>query len=132
MANIVSRRWYKMTNWLYNRSGQAQLFLYGQDRFISKNGKNLGWVFRNNVYSLNGRHIGWFEGGILYDSTNNPIAFERTRTGHLPSVPGIGGTPGTPGIPGRPGTPGLSGTPGRPGRGGWSNKSIQDFFGVNF
>jgi hypothetical protein len=121
-----------MTEWLYDKRGQAQIFLYGQDRFISKNGRNLGWTIGNNVYSLNGNHIGWFEGGILYDSRNTVIAFKRDRTGSLPSSPGIGGTPGTPGIPGRPGMPGRSGTPGRPGRGGWSNGLLQEMFSVEF
>lgn len=117
-----------MTKWLFDKKGQAQLFLH-DDRFISKNGKNLGWLYSNNVYHINnGKHLGWYEKGILYDSNNNVIAFERNCEGHLPSRPGIGGTPGTPGLPGTPGRPGFSGTPGRPGFGGWSNKDIYDMF----
>lgn len=115
-------------DWLYDKNGKAQFFVY-KDRFISKHGQNLGWLFNNNVYGLHtGNHIGWFEHGILYDGQNNIIAFSRKATRYLPSVPGLGGTPGTPGIPGRPGTPGLSGIPGRPGYGGWSRLSLADFF----
>ena len=119
-----------MTEWLFNKNGHAQFFIYGE-RFISKNGINMGWQFNNNVYGLNnGRHLGWFENGVLYDGSNNAIAFLQDSTGYLPGRPGIGGRPGTPGIPGTPGRPGLSGTPGRSGYGGWSNLSLEEFFGV--
>ncbi len=88
-------------DWLYDKKGQALLFIYG-DRFISKNGKNLGWIFNNNVYGLkNGKHLGWFENGVLYDGMNKVIAFSRNASGYMPSRPGFGGVPGTPGIPGR-------------------------------
>jgi len=117
-------------DWLYDKNGRALLFTYN-DRFISKKGKNLGWIFNNNVYGLrSGKHLGWFENGVLYDGMNRVIAFSWNSSGYLPSRPGIGGTPGTPGIPGRPGTPALSGTPGRLGYGGWSKLSIGDFFGI--
>ena len=116
-----------MANWLFDGHGTARLFLH-DDRFISKDGKNLGWLVGENVYSLNGKHLGWFEEGVLYDGQNRAIAFERGARGHLPSRPGIGGIPGTPGIPGRPGRPGLSGVPGKPGRGGWSNLDVEQFF----
>jgi len=119
-------------DWLFNRNGNAELFVY-DDRFISKNGHNLGWLFNEKVYNIrNGRHLGWFEKGILYDGSNKVIAFSRNATGNLPSRPGIGGTPGTPGVPGRPGRPGLSGTSGRPGYGGWSNQALEEFFGEKF
>lgn len=115
-------------DWLFDKSGHAQLFIY-DDRFISKNGKNLGWMFNNNVYGLrNGKHLGWFENGVLYDGKNRVIAFTKNSKGYLPSIPGLGGIPGTPGIPGKPGTPGISGTPSRPGYSGWSSQSIDDFF----
>lgn len=115
-------------NWLFNRNGQAQLLVY-DDRIISKNGKNLAWLYNNSVYSLqSGTHLGWYENGVLYDSYNCVLAFSRDATRYLPSVPGIGGTPGTPGIPGKPGKPGFSGSPGRPGYGGWSNCTLDEFF----
>lgn len=118
-------------DWLYDRYGQATLFIYG-DRFISQNGTNYGWLYNGHVYGLrDGRHIGWFENGILYDEHNKVIAFMRNATGHLPSRPGIGGTPGTPGIPGKPGRPGFSGISGRPGYGGWSSQSLDAFFGAH-
>lgn len=117
-------------DWMYNRQGQA-LFLLYDERFISKNGKNLGWIINSNVYHLrSGKHLGWYENGILYDGRNRVLAFSRDATSYLPSVPGLGGTPGVPGIPGKPGVPGLSGVPGRAGYGGWSQISIDEFFGV--
>ncbi len=119
-------------NRLYSRNGQALLFVYN-DRFISKDGKNLGWLFNNNVYGLrNGEHLGWFENGVLYDGSNSVIAFSRDASGYLPSRPGLGGIPDTSGIPGKPGTPGFSETPGRPGYGGWPSQSIDDFFASHF
>lgn len=114
--------------WLYDKSGDAKLFMY-QDRFISREGKNLGWLYNGNVYHIKtGRHIGWYENGILYDSNNDVVAFTRNCQGHLPSRPGLGGTPGTPGIPGKPGRPGFGGKPGRPGFGGWSRDDVQSMF----
>ena len=95
--------------WLFDKSGNAELFLY-QDRFISREGRNLGWLYNNDVYHIStGRHIGWYENGILYNGNNEVVAFARNCQGHLPSRPGIGGIPGTPGIPGRPGKPGFGG-----------------------
>ncbi len=118
-----------MTDWLYDKSGEAQLFLH-RDRFINKSGHNLGWLVKNNVYSLDGSHRGWFEDGVLYDGSNDTIAFARNATGRLPSRPGVAGAPGTPGIPGSPGKPGFSGVPGRPGHGGLSSQTLGDFFGI--
>ena len=61
--------------WLYNKKGQAKLFKYG-DRFISCKGKNLAWIYSENVYNIRtGKHIGWYEKGVLYDRNNNVIAF---------------------------------------------------------
>ena len=116
-----------MTYWLFDRHGSARLFVH-DDRLISSDGRNLGWLSRNNVYSLHGQHLGWFENGILYDGRNCALAFQRDASGPLPYRPGLSGTPGTPGIPGKPGKPGLSGVPGRSGRGGWSDEEVVEFF----
>lgn len=114
--------------WLYNKKGQAKLFKYG-DRFISCKGKNLAWIYSENVYNIRtGKHIGWYEKGVLYDRNNNVIAFTEDCKGYLPYYPGLGGVPGTPGIPGTPSRPGFGGIPGRPGYGGWSNCDIEDYF----
>ena len=118
----------KCMEWLFDKSGNAELFLY-QDRFISREGRNLGWLYNNDVYHIStGRHIGWYENGILYNGNNDVVAFVRNCQGQLPSRPGIGGIPGTPGIPGRPGKPGFGGRPGRPGRGGWSREYVRAMF----
>lgn len=39
----------KYMEWLFDKSGNAELFLY-QDRFISREGRNLGWLYNNDVY----------------------------------------------------------------------------------
>jgi hypothetical protein len=122
-----------MAEWFYDRHGQAQLFLYEEDRFISKNGRNIGWTIGSNVYSLIGMHVGWYENGILYDRHNKVIAFKLNRSGFLTSFTGvIGDTPRLPSIPSRPGRPGLSSKMNRLGPGGWSTKSLQEMFLVNF
>lgn len=118
---------YKMVMWLFNKMGEAEIFVY-KDRFISKYGRNLSWIQLNNVYSLDGNHIGWFEDGVLYDQNNDTLAFTATATGYMPYRPGICGVPGVPGIPGRPGMPGFSGIPGRPGFGAWSAETLESFF----
>jgi hypothetical protein len=118
-----------MTDWFFDRSGQIRLFLYN-DRFISEQGDNLGWLAGNTVYSLTGNHIGWLERGVLHDENNDILAFSTKGSGHLPSRPGIGGVLETPEIPQSPPRPGLTGVPERPCYGGWSNKTLEQFFSV--
>lgn len=109
-----------MAEWLFDGSGQA-LIIVDNDAFVDKTGGTIGWIHGINVSTLYGQHVGWYEGGVLYDSRNQAVAFAQSRTGYLPSMPGIGGAPGMPGFSGRPARPGLAGAPGRPGHGGWSN-----------
>jgi len=116
-----------MADWLFNKTGLAQLILDG-DYIRNAHGSVVGWIKGENMYSLGGRHIGWFDDGVIYDSNNCALAFIHTRTGSLPSVPGLSGTPGMPGFSGVPGCPGFSGTPGKPGRGGWSKHSADEYF----
>ena len=118
-----------MADFLFDKNGSATLILDG-DRVRSNRGRVMGWINGSNVYSLNGSHIGWFDGGVIYDSNNSALLFTRSRTGSLPSTPGIGGTPGMPGFSGVPGRPGFSSTPGRPGRGGWSKHDASQYFGA--
>ena len=116
-------------DWLYDKNGNAELFIYG-NRFISKRGENLGWLYNGKIYGLkNGHHLGWFEDGVIYDLNNCVFAFLRDASGHLPYRPGLSGTPGIPGIPGSPGIPGFSGTYARPAYSSrWSTLTIKDFF----
>lgn len=118
-----------MADWLFDRGGRARI-LHDSDKLRNNQGRVIAWISGNNVYSLRGRHVGWFEGGVLFDSRNCPIAFARNRTMGLPSVPGIGGTPGMPGFAGGPGRPGFGGVPARPGRGGWSQHDVEEYFGA--
>ncbi len=118
-----------MAEWMFDGHGSACLIL-DDTKVRSAYGHVVGWINGSNVYSLNGNHIGWFDGGVIYDDSNSALAFTRSRTGSLPSVPGIGGTPGMPGFSGTPGRPGFSGTPGRPGRGGWSRHNAAAYFGA--
>jgi len=119
-----------MAEWLFNRNGQALLFFYG-DRFISADGKNLGWLIGNNVYSLKGNHLGWLERGVLFDRDNNVLAFTANATGYLPSRPGNGGVPASPEIPEAPERPGLRSNLVRQGYGGWSIRTLEQFFVVS-
>lgn len=127
--SIVRHRGAKLAEWLFDRSGNAQIILDGE-RLRDRRGSVIAWISGSSIYSLRGQHIGWFEGSVIYDSNNCALAFSRNRTGHLPSVPGIGGTPGMPGFAGVPGRPGFSGTPGKPGRGGWSSHDVEQYFGA--
>jgi hypothetical protein len=116
-----------MADWLFDRSGSPTLIL-DDDRVRDRHGHVIGWVSGGNIYSLGGRHVGWFDGGVIYDSRNRALAFTRSHTGTLPSVPGLHGTPGMPGFSGIPGRPGFSGTPGMPGRSGWSEHDAAGYF----
>lgn len=118
-----------MAEWMFDRNGTAALILDGS-KIRSSQGNVVGWISGSNVYSLNGKHVGWYDGGVIYDSYNSALTFTRSRSGSLPSLPGIGGTPGMPGFSGTPGRPGFSGTPGKPGRGGWSRYDPEKYFDV--
>jgi len=116
-----------MKEWLFHRNGQALLFLY-DDRFISADGENLGWLVGNEVFSLKGSHLGWFERGVLFDRDNNVLAFTADATGYLPSRPAIGGVPAAPEIPAAPERQSLCGNLIRQGYGGWSIRTLEQFF----
>jgi hypothetical protein len=120
-----------MAEWLFDRKGQACLFLY-EDRFIDREGRTLGWLVNDNVYSLDGTHIGWFENDVLYDGQNRTIAFQKEAIVCLPYVPCAGQTPGIPAISDSPERPNLHGEPGRLGYSiSWSQEDIHDFFLVH-
>lgn len=116
--------------WLYNRNGKAKLFLH-EDRFISKTGENLGWLIETSVYSLEGNHLGWFEKGIMYDENNSIMAFLKNATGYLPTCPKLDCIPGKPCIPEPSEKPGLCRMPFRTCLGGWSKKTLKQFFRVS-
>lgn len=62
---------------LYDKNGIVKIFRFN-DRFISRSGKNLAWIYNENVYHISsGRHIGWFEKGVLFDQDNKVMAFTR-------------------------------------------------------
>ncbi|MEA3489403.1 MAG: hypothetical protein U9R44_03550 [Candidatus Omnitrophota bacterium] len=117
-----------MAEWLFNRKGNPCLFLY-EDRFISREGKNLGWLVNNNVYSLGGKHIGWFENDVLYDEYNRTFAFQKEAIACLPSVPWTEGNPEIPAIEDAPERPDMSSEPGRPGYSlGWAEENVEELF----
>lgn len=118
-----------MIEWFFDKNGLLRVFLYG-DRFISSQGCNLGWLAGGGIYTLNGSHIGWAERGVLYDENNDILAISTNGAGHMPTRPGINGAPQIPEIPAPPVRPHLSGTLERVGHGGWSRKTIEEFFGM--
>jgi 4-fold beta flower protein len=119
-----------VADWLFDRSGRARIIEDDYSScFRSSQGTVIGRISGSNVYSLRGSHLGWYEGGVLDDGRNRAIAFKHDATGWLPSHPGLSGVPGMPVFSGVPGRPGFSGVPGRPGYGGWSDTSLEEFFG---
>jgi len=119
-----------MAEWVFDKNGRTKIIL---DEFCFRDsmGRVVSWKNNFNVYNLRGQHIGWYENGVLFDSKNRVLGFIRTRTGYIPSSPGLCGTPGMPGFSGIPGRPGFSGTPGKPGRGGWSKYDLESYFKEN-
>ncbi|MCD9023277.1 4-fold beta flower protein [Cohnella silvisoli] len=121
-----------MSDWYFDRYGQAAFVLAEGDRFVSRNGRNLGWIYQEKqVFTLTGQPIGWLDKGVLRDRSGNIIAFTRSASSSLPSIPGMSGAPGAPSMPGRPAKPGFAGSVSDPGSGGWSSKSIREFFGTD-
>ncbi|QMV40242.1 4-fold beta flower protein [Cohnella cholangitidis] len=121
-----------MSDWYFDRTGQASFLLVEEDRLVSRNGRNLGWVYQGQqVYSLTGQPIGWLDKGVLRDRSGGIVGFTRSASSRLPSIPGMSGAPGAPSIPGRPPKPGFAGSVSDPGNGGWSNKQVRDFFGTD-
>ena len=121
-----------MNDWYFDRYGQASFVLVEGDRFVSRNGRNLGWVHQEKqVFTLTGQPIGYLEKGVLRDRSGGVIGFTRSASAYLPSIPGMSGAPSAPSIPGRPPKPGFAGSVSDPGNGGWSSKSVRDFFGTD-
>ncbi|RED65950.1 4-fold beta flower protein [Cohnella lupini] len=121
-----------MNDWYFDRFGQAAFVLAEGDRFVSRNGRNLGWLhLGKQVFSLTGQPLGWLDNGVLRDRSGGVVGFMRSAGPYLPSIPGMSGAPGTPSIPGRPAKPGFAGSVSDPGNGGWSNKTIREFFGTD-
>ena len=116
-----------MAEWLFGRSGRAQLIL-DEDCFRNRFGAVVGWLVDDGVYSKTGMHIGWFERGVIYDQANNTLGFTRDANGYTPARPGLAGVPGMPGFAGRPGRSGLAGRRARPGYGGWSQIPLDNYF----
>jgi len=119
----------KMTEWFFDKNGLIRLFLY-EDRFISRQGRNLGWLAGGGIYSLTGIQIGWAEYGVLYDENNDLLAISTNGAGYRPARPGINGAPQIPEIPASPVRPHLSGKLQRLGHGGWSCKTVEEYFGT--
>lgn len=121
-----------MTDWYYDRYGQAAFLLIEKDRFISRNGRNLGWLHREKeVFTLTGRAIGYFEKGVVRDTSGGIVGFTRDAGATLPSIPGMSGAPSAPSAGGRPPKPGFAGSVSKPPSAGWSSKSVRDFFGTD-
>ncbi|MFC5702217.1 4-fold beta flower protein [Cohnella faecalis] len=120
-----------MNEWYFDRFGQAMFVIAEGDRFVSRNGRNLGWLKDKSVYTLTGRPVAWLDNGVMRDGSGNIVAFARSAAGVLPSVPGMSGAPGTPSLPGRPPLPGFAGTMSNPGGGGWGSKTIRELFGTD-
>ncbi|MFC5401877.1 4-fold beta flower protein [Cohnella soli] len=121
-----------MSDWYFDRFGQAAFVVADGDRFVSKNGRNLGWLYQDNqVFSLTGQPLGWLDKGVLRDRSGSVVAFSRSGSASLSSIPGTSGAPGSPSIPGRPAKPGFAGSVSDPGKGGWGSKTIREFFGTD-
>jgi hypothetical protein len=121
-----------MNEWYFDRYGQAAFVIVEKERFVSRNGRNLGWIYNEKqVFTLTGKPAGWHDNGIVRDLSGGIIGFTRAASAKLPSIPGMSGAPGTPSIPGKPPKPGFAGSISDPGSGGWSSKSIRDFFGTD-
>lgn len=121
-----------MNEWYFDRYGQAAFVLVEEDRFVSRNGRNLGWLHNTKqVFTLTGQPIGWHDKGVVRDRSGGIVGFTRSASSYLPSIPGMSGAPGAPSIPGKPAKPGFAGSVSDPGSGGWSSKSVRDFFGTD-
>ncbi|MBI2079336.1 hypothetical protein HYT84_01105 [Candidatus Micrarchaeota archaeon] len=116
-----------MVLWLFDRNGQAQLFLYDDGRFISRDGRNLGWLFGTVVTNLGGVQVGWFENGVLYDRDGAVLAFSQNASGSF-SRPSLGGTPSF-SLPSNPGKPNLKSTISSGRSSNWSHRSLWSVFG---
>jgi len=121
-----------MSEWYFDRYGQAAFVIAEGLRVVSRNGKNLGWLLEDKkVYSLTGQPLGWLEKGILRNRSGSIVAFTRAASSGLPSVPGMSGEPSKPSIPGPPARPGFAGSISSPPSGGWGSQTIRDFFGTD-
>ena len=98
--------------WFFNRYGEPQIILNDQERFLDRQGNNLGYIKdRNMIYNYSGKHCGWIEGHVIRDIQGHTIGFcsysqdypspifPITRIVPIPSIPKIPPIPKIPQIP---------------------------------
>lgn len=67
---------------IYNKNGKPLLRLLENGRFVSFNGKSIGFLDRENIYDYNGNHRGWYIGGIFRDREGKCVGFGEKVTDH--------------------------------------------------
>jgi len=65
---------------IYNRYGEPVLRLLDNGRFVSFDGKSVGFIDGKNLYNYNGKHVGWFENGVMRDLNSATVGFGENPT----------------------------------------------------
>lgn len=65
---------------IYNKNGKPLLRLLENGRFVSFNGRSVGFLEGENAYDYNGSHRGWYSSGILRDHNGLCVGFGEEVT----------------------------------------------------
>jgi hypothetical protein len=115
--------------WLYDKNGDAKLYLE-EDKFMSNDQRIIGTLDGEDVYAVSGEYIGSFIKGVIYDTDDRIVALTEHAQGYVPTGDDVFGSPTMPDVEYAPNGLGLSGNPVNPVHGGWSDETLDDFFGV--
>ena len=65
--------------WFFDRYGTPLILLRDlvDNRFVDRQGRNLGYISGNAIYNYGGRHCGWIENGVIRDLSGFSVAFMR-------------------------------------------------------
>lgn len=65
----------KEVNVIYNRFGKPVLRLLSDGRLVTFQGKNMGFLVKDNLYNYKGKHVGWFADGLIRDHHGQVVGF---------------------------------------------------------
>lgn len=91
--------------WFYDRYGVPEILFLLDNRFVDKQGNNLGYAENDKIYNYHGRHCGWIENGVIRDVDGYCVAFSDgaddfpTPIFPIPRIPPIPRYPRIPPIP---------------------------------
>ncbi len=118
-----------INEWIYDKNGDTKIYLE-EDKFMTKNGKQVGTLEGEDIFSIEGEYVGSFQNGVIFDTDNRPVAFTERAKDYIPSGSDITGSDGIDDLSFVPEGLGFSGSVYNPISGGWSDINVEELFGL--